>query len=81
MSPEQILFTGHNLAVDSWAIGVLLYEMIAGHTPFAPAGQSLHLIGGKRVVRKLPDSDSRIMSAIAFTQVSIVHCNYCVHFL
>jgi len=31
----MLLHKGHGKAVDWWALGVLLYEMIAGTDPFA----------------------------------------------
>jgi len=34
LAPEIILSKGYNKAVDWWALGVLLYEMAAGHPPF-----------------------------------------------
>jgi serine/threonine protein kinase len=34
LAPEIILNEGHDLAVDYWAFGVLIYEMMAGATPF-----------------------------------------------
>ena len=34
-APEMFLGGGYSEAVDSWAIGVVLYEMITGVTPFA----------------------------------------------
>lgn len=37
IAPEIILHEGHNHAVDCWALGVLIYEMMAGTTPFADA--------------------------------------------
>lgn len=35
IAPEIILHEGHNQAVDCWAVGVLIYEMMTGTTPFA----------------------------------------------
>lgn len=30
-----LLFTGHGRGVDYWAFGILIFEMVCGHTPFA----------------------------------------------
>ena len=38
LAPEVILGTGHNQAVDWWALGVLLFEMVAGSSPFLEKG-------------------------------------------
>jgi CRP-like cAMP-binding protein/tRNA A-37 threonylcarbamoyl transferase component Bud32 len=34
LAPELVLAKGHNKAVDYWAFGILVYEMIAGYSPF-----------------------------------------------
>ena len=34
LAPEVILSSGHNHGVDWWALGVLLFEMLAGFPPF-----------------------------------------------
>jgi len=34
LAPEMIVGSGYNKGVDWWALGILLYEMIVGTTPF-----------------------------------------------
>lgn len=34
-SPETILNAGHGFATDWWSLGILVYEMVAGVSPYA----------------------------------------------
>jgi serine/threonine protein kinase len=34
LPPEMVTQTGHDTAADIWCLGVLLFEMLAGYTPF-----------------------------------------------
>lgn len=35
MAPEVILSTGHDRAIDLWALGISIFEILCGATPFA----------------------------------------------
>ena len=43
LAPEIIQSKGHNKCVDWWALGVLIYEMTIGVTPFFNKNKNLLL--------------------------------------
>jgi len=50
LAPEIIQSKGHNKAVDWWALGILIYEMLAGYPPFLDEnafGIYEKILGGK----------------------------------
>lgn len=50
MAPEIIRSAGYSLAVDYWALGVLLYELHAGRAPFQsydPNGTAKKIMSGR----------------------------------
>lgn len=38
IAPEVVRLAGHTDSVDWWALGVLLFRMLAGHSPFYDDG-------------------------------------------
>mmetsp|Transcript_47743 Transcript_47743/g.72174 ORF Transcript_47743/g.72174 Transcript_47743/m.72174 type:complete len:161 (+) Transcript_47743:104-586(+) len=50
---------GHNKEVDHWALGILLYEMIVGQSPFASPGLAEVKMFRKIVNAKFPFPDQR----------------------
>eukprot|EP00591_Stephanopyxis_turris_P014458 CAMPEP_0195538586 /NCGR_PEP_ID=MMETSP0794_2-20130614/49611_1 /TAXON_ID=515487 /ORGANISM="Stephanopyxis turris, Strain CCMP 815" /LENGTH=902 /DNA_ID=CAMNT_0040672583 /DNA_START=21 /DNA_END=2729 /DNA_ORIENTATION=+ len=39
LAPELLLSKGHDKGVDIWALGIFIYEMLGGRTPFLPKNE------------------------------------------
>ena len=50
LSPEMINQSGHNKSVDIWAIGILLFEMLTGRTPFNLYGERNKLYNSIKIL-------------------------------
>eukprot|EP00903_Cladosiphon_okamuranus_P018679 g17193.t1 len=56
MAPEMVSREGHGYAVDWWALGILIHEMLTGAPPFGYGGGDALL---QRIVAGLSELDSR----------------------
>lgn len=43
VAPEIIKSLGYNKSVDYWAFGILIFELLVGHTPFKVKNDKDHL--------------------------------------
>jgi serum/glucocorticoid-regulated kinase 2 len=55
LAPEMVNRTGHDKNVDWWAIGVLIYEMLIGVTPFYNRNRNMLLMKIKNSKVIFPD--------------------------
>jgi serum/glucocorticoid-regulated kinase 2 len=55
LAPEMVKHEGHNFAVDWWALGILIYEMVIGVTPFYSRERKLLLAKIKTAKVVFPD--------------------------
>lgn len=54
LPPEMVENKSHDTSADIWCLGVLLYEMLVGHTPFRSQVRSNMLINISRCKPKFP---------------------------
>jgi len=67
MSPEVISQSGHNHAIDWWALGVMTYELMVGHAPFHAQNQKMiwdNIQKGISQVRFDPNSAPELKSFV-----------------
>jgi serine/threonine protein kinase len=63
-SPEMINKQGYNISADFWALGILLYEMLVGCTPFMdpdPIKMYQKITKSKIIFPKLMDMNSKMI--------------------
>lgn len=51
LAPELVLGRGHDKGVDYWALGILLYEQVAGYSPFADHDNDDQMVICKNILR------------------------------
>lgn len=52
LAPEMIEGSGHDEKLDVWTLGVLVYELIHGKTPFFHAGKGVDVRAQRRLIEK-----------------------------
>jgi CRP-like cAMP-binding protein len=55
LAPELVLGKGHNRGVDYWALGVLIYEMVVGHSPFSGGGSADQVQIYRNIIKERPE--------------------------
>lgn len=41
LAPEMVAQTGHDFGVDWWAVGIMMYELLVGVTPFYHSNRNM----------------------------------------
>ena len=55
LAPEMVAHSGHDKSVDWWALGILIYEMLIGVTPFYNKNRNMLLMRIKNSKVVFPD--------------------------
>jgi serine/threonine protein kinase len=67
LAPEVVLGNGHDKGVDYWGVGILIFEMLVGMSPFADEYDEDQHVVCNNIVRGKVDFD-RMHRAIAETE-------------
>jgi serine/threonine protein kinase/CRP-like cAMP-binding protein len=51
LAPELVLGRGHDKGVDYWALGILLFEQVAGYSPFADRASNDQMVICRNILR------------------------------
>jgi len=52
-APEISLYKGHDLSVDYWALGILIFEMLTGNPPFSSSREEHIYVLGQMGIEKI----------------------------
>lgn len=63
LAPELVLGKGHNRGVDYWALGILIYEMVVGHSPFAGSSQTDQMQICRNIVKEKVEFPAGVSSS------------------
>ena len=63
LSPELVLGKGHHKGVDYWALGVLIYEMVVGYSPFAGENTPDQMVICRNILAGKYDVPKRVQGA------------------
>ena len=69
IAPEVLLNKGHGKGVDWWTLGILLYEMMAGRTPFYDKNRKLMFYNIINSEPHFPSSDDVYVEPVEDEQV------------
>lgn len=57
LAPEMVTKSGHSKSVDWWALGIILYELLIGITPFFNRNRNMLLLKIKNSKVVFPDRE------------------------
>lgn len=52
LAPEMIKGTGHDEKLDVWTLGILIFELIHGKTPFYIGGKGVNIRSQRKIIEK-----------------------------
>ncbi|OAF67257.1 hypothetical protein A3Q56_05017 [Intoshia linei] len=79
VAPEVLTKQGHDSAADTWSIGIIMYTMLAGHSPFATLQTDSPEVIYERITKcklAMEDGNWKVISNSAKNLLQkLLHCN------